>query len=92
MTKDLTESTTLITGATAGIGEATAVKLARLGTSVIAHGRNEERGAKVVQRIASEGYNVSTFGASVADKGGASKRNQLAGLPNQRARWSSRSC
>jgi NAD(P)-dependent dehydrogenase (short-subunit alcohol dehydrogenase family) len=67
MTKDLTESTALITGATAGIGEATAVKLARLGASVIVHGRSEERGAKVVQQIASEGGTARFLTADLSD-------------------------
>ena len=43
-------STALVTGATAGIGYAIALELARQGAEVIVHGRNAERGAKAVQR------------------------------------------
>ena len=39
MTSNLSGSTALVTGATAGIGEATAVMLADRGASVIVHGR-----------------------------------------------------
>jgi NAD(P)-dependent dehydrogenase (short-subunit alcohol dehydrogenase family) len=45
----------LVTGATSGIGRATAVKLARDGWEVIVHGRNPERGAEVVEEIAAQG-------------------------------------
>jgi NAD(P)-dependent dehydrogenase (short-subunit alcohol dehydrogenase family) len=44
-------STALVTGATAGIGHAIALELARQGADVIVHGRNAERGDKVVQEI-----------------------------------------
>lgn len=39
----------LVTGATSGIGKATALELARIGATVVIVGRNEERG-KLVQR------------------------------------------
>jgi NAD(P)-dependent dehydrogenase (short-subunit alcohol dehydrogenase family) len=67
MTKNLTESTALVTGASAGIGEATAVKLAKLGVSVIVHGRSAERGAKVVQRIQSDGGKARFAAADLSD-------------------------
>ena len=43
----------LVTGATSGIGRAIAVQLAREGADVIVHGRDAQRGAKVVQEIRS---------------------------------------
>ena len=44
-------STALVTGATAGIGYAIAIEMARQGAEVVVHGRNAERGAKAVQEI-----------------------------------------
>jgi NAD(P)-dependent dehydrogenase (short-subunit alcohol dehydrogenase family) len=43
----------LVTGATSGIGRATAIRLAQDGHFVFAHGRNPDRGAEVVQEILS---------------------------------------
>lgn len=45
----------LITGATSGIGRATAIRAGKEGASVIAVGRNLERGAEVVNEIKKEG-------------------------------------
>jgi NAD(P)-dependent dehydrogenase (short-subunit alcohol dehydrogenase family) len=42
----------LVTGATSGIGRATAIQLAREGAEVIVHGRDPERGEHVVAEIA----------------------------------------
>lgn len=41
----------VVTGATSGIGEATAHGLAALGTTVIVHGRDAEKGRQTVDRI-----------------------------------------
>ncbi len=55
MTAELAGVTALVTGATSGIGRATALALARLGATVAVGGRNEERGNQVVKEIAAAG-------------------------------------
>ncbi|WP_438306920.1 SDR family NAD(P)-dependent oxidoreductase (plasmid) [Streptomyces sp. HUAS TT11] len=47
--------TALVTGATAGIGRAVAVRLAQEGADVIVHGRDAERGTEVVAEIEAAG-------------------------------------
>lgn len=48
--------TVLVTGATSGIGKATAVYLAKLGARIIASGRNEERLNEVLGQLEGEGH------------------------------------
>lgn len=43
--------TALVTGSTDGLGKAVALKLAEMGAKVLVHGRNEERGAALVETI-----------------------------------------
>ena len=57
----------LVTGATSGIGRATAVKLASDGWEVIVHGRNPERGAQVVEEIAARGGRARFVAADLND-------------------------
>jgi retinol dehydrogenase 12 len=58
----------LVTGATNGIGEATALGLAKLGAHVLVHGRSAEKGARVVRDIkaASGNDNVEFLQADFA--------------------------
>ena len=51
MSTDLTGATALVTGATSGIGKATALLLAERGAHVIVSGRDADRGAAVVDTI-----------------------------------------
>jgi NAD(P)-dependent dehydrogenase (short-subunit alcohol dehydrogenase family) len=60
-------STALVTGATAGIGRAVAVKLAQLGAEVIVHGRDARRGAATVQEIQDGGGTARFIRASLTD-------------------------
>lgn len=50
----MTGKTCIVTGATSGIGKATAIGLGKLGADIIAIGRNERRGEKVVRHIQSD--------------------------------------
>ncbi len=58
----------LITGATSGIGEATAHAYAREGAKVFFCGRREERGAEVQQAIRDEGGDATFMQADVTDE------------------------
>jgi NAD(P)-dependent dehydrogenase (short-subunit alcohol dehydrogenase family) len=59
----------LITGATSGIGEATAERFARLGAQVIVTGRDETRGAQVVSRIKQAGGHTRFIAADLGRSG-----------------------
>lgn len=54
---DLTGKVCVVTGATSGIGRATALQLARLGATVGLVGRNSERGQAVRAQVAGDGDN-----------------------------------
>lgn len=49
--KVVSETTILITGATDGLGKMTAERFAQKGAKVLLHGRNEEKGRKVLEEI-----------------------------------------
>ena len=53
--------TVIITGATSGMGKATAVMFAREGAEVLLVGRNEKRGAEVVRKISEFGGKVRLY-------------------------------
>jgi NAD(P)-dependent dehydrogenase (short-subunit alcohol dehydrogenase family) len=59
--------TALVTGATSGIGRATALRLARDGWEVIVHGRNPQRGAAVVDEIETQGGRARFVAADLND-------------------------
>ncbi|MGE3954491.1 MAG: 3-oxoacyl-[acyl-carrier-protein] reductase [Parachlamydiales bacterium] len=57
----------VVTGGTAGIGRAIALKLAGAGADVVIFGRNAERGAEVVKEIEALGRKGTFIGVDVAD-------------------------
>lgn len=57
---DLSGTNIVVTGATDGIGRETAMALARLGATVIIHGRSPEKAATVVDAIEAEGGTVDS--------------------------------
>jgi NADP-dependent 3-hydroxy acid dehydrogenase YdfG len=58
--KPIDEQVVLVTGATDGIGKGTARELARMGATVLLHGRSQEKLNAVRQEIAAETANKRT--------------------------------
>ncbi|MGX7681729.1 SDR family NAD(P)-dependent oxidoreductase [Jatrophihabitans sp. DSM 45814] len=61
----------LVTGATNGIGRASAVELSRLGAALVIHGRDADRGAAVVVEIVAAGGVAEFVAADLTDPDGA---------------------
>ena len=61
--------TALITGASSGIGRATAVKLASDGWHILAHGRREEALQETVALVKKAGGSGEAFTAEMGDMG-----------------------
>jgi len=73
--KGITGKTALITGATSGIGKATALALGRFGAYVIVSGRDDARGEAVVDAILSAGGEAHFI---KADLGNSASAHELA--------------
>ncbi len=69
--QELEGQTALVTGATAGLGRAIALRLAALGAEVVVHGRNAERGAAVVAEIEQAGGKARFAAADLSTATGA---------------------
>jgi NAD(P)-dependent dehydrogenase (short-subunit alcohol dehydrogenase family) len=65
--RDLEGVTALVTGATSGIGKATAEQLSRRGADVIVHGRDAARGEAVADAITAEGGKARFAAADLSD-------------------------
>jgi NAD(P)-dependent dehydrogenase (short-subunit alcohol dehydrogenase family) len=64
---DLTGRTALVTGSTDGVGRLVACKLGAAGARVLVHGRDAERGARVVSEIEDGGGTATFLPADLAD-------------------------
>src|SRR5882672_3434128 len=68
---ELAGSVALVTGATSGIGRATALSLARRGAHVLVAGRDRARGDAVVDTIRTQGGKADFLPAELGDAGSA---------------------
>lgn len=67
-THDLHGKTALVTGATAFIGRAVAIELARRGARVVVNGRNPDSGRSVIEEIAAAGGQAEFEAADLTDR------------------------
>jgi NAD(P)-dependent dehydrogenase (short-subunit alcohol dehydrogenase family) len=77
--QSLRGQTALVTGATAGLGRATALELSRRGAEVLIHGRDPVRGRGVVQEITAAGGAARFIGADLASPDEARRLAEEAG-------------
>lgn len=70
---DLTGKTALVTGATSGIGKATALALAAAGATVVVSGRDKDKGLAVVEEISASGGSANFVGADLLDADAATE-------------------
>jgi NAD(P)-dependent dehydrogenase (short-subunit alcohol dehydrogenase family) len=66
MTMEMSGTTALVTGSTAGIGRAVAQQLADMGAEVVVHGRDPQRGSDTVDEIAARGGQARFAAADLA--------------------------
>jgi NAD(P)-dependent dehydrogenase (short-subunit alcohol dehydrogenase family) len=69
----------LVTGATAGLGRAIALRLAGDGAEVLVHGRDAARGAEVVEAIRTTGGKASFIQADLANAASVTRLAEQAG-------------
>jgi NADP-dependent 3-hydroxy acid dehydrogenase YdfG len=68
MTRHLDGTVALVTGASSGIGEATAVTLADAGATVALIARRRDRLDELKERIIAAGGSAAAFDADIADR------------------------
>ncbi|MDW3214614.1 MAG: SDR family oxidoreductase [Ilumatobacteraceae bacterium] len=69
----LTNEIALVTGATGGLGRIIALTLARRGAAVAVHGRDDERGARLVADIRHSGGTADFFAADLTSSDAATR-------------------
>jgi NAD(P)-dependent dehydrogenase (short-subunit alcohol dehydrogenase family) len=77
--QDLDGLSALVTGATSGLGRATAEELARHGAEVIVHGRDAARGRAVVDTITADGGKARFVAADLTETAGLEDLARQAG-------------
>src|ERR1700712_2432230 len=78
-TDELAGKRALVTGATSGLGRATAVALANAGAEVIVHGRDVARGAAVIEDIERGGGHARFIAADLSTPSAAIRLAEDAG-------------
>lgn len=68
----------VVTGATSGIGRATAIMFAAEGANVVATGRNQQRGDEVIKQITDAGGTAYFVSADLSTKEGCAKLHDFA--------------
>jgi NAD(P)-dependent dehydrogenase (short-subunit alcohol dehydrogenase family) len=77
--QELAGSTALVTGATSGIGRATAIRLAELGAEVVVTGRDSSRATQVVKEITDAGGSARFVVADVSQPADVKRLAEEAG-------------